>query len=167
MLTRVLTQVDTRVPAKVGFVWVVIPYKGSHPSVHVSAHAGAHASVHEVVWSYVTWSVFTCSVPYPLLNECSSRTRIWLTWTLQGGIVRNKRIALYSRMICHDLLTFPPPPSPPPPPPPHLVSLSLSLYPSSRFFFCLLLSSAFFLLPVPNELYSVGQNIWARLMLAY
>ena len=42
-----------------------IPYKGSHSSAHVSAHAGAHASVHEVVWSYVTWSVFTCSVPYP------------------------------------------------------------------------------------------------------
>ena len=36
-------------------------YKGSHSSAHVSAHAGAHASVHEVVWSYVTWSVFTCS----------------------------------------------------------------------------------------------------------
>ena len=44
---------------------VLIPHKGSHSSAHVSAHAGAHASVHEVVWSYVIWSVFTCSVPYP------------------------------------------------------------------------------------------------------
>ena len=65
VLTRVLTQVYTRVPTKVGFLCVIIPYKGSHSSAHVSAHAGAHASVHEVVWSYVTWSVFTCSAPYP------------------------------------------------------------------------------------------------------
>ena len=43
------------------------PIQGSHSSAHVSAHAGAHASVHEVVWSYVIWSVFTCSVPYPFL----------------------------------------------------------------------------------------------------
>ena len=47
----------TRVPTKVGFLYAIIPCRGSH----VSAHAGAHASVHEVVWSYVTWSVFTCS----------------------------------------------------------------------------------------------------------
>ena len=65
MLTRVLTQVYTRVPTKVAFLCIVVPYKGSHSSAHVSAHAGAHASVHEVVWSYVIWSVFTCSVPYP------------------------------------------------------------------------------------------------------
>ena len=65
MLTPVLTQVYTRVPTKVGFLCVTIAYKGSHSSAHVSAHAGAHASVHEVVWSYLTWSVFTCSVPYP------------------------------------------------------------------------------------------------------
>ena len=44
---------------------VIVPYKGSHSS----AHAGAHASVHEVVSSYVTWSVFTCSVPYPYRNK--------------------------------------------------------------------------------------------------
>ena len=67
VLTRVLTQVYTRVPTKVGFLCVIVPYKGSHSSAHVSAHAGAHASVHEVVWSYVTWSVFTCSVPYQFL----------------------------------------------------------------------------------------------------
>ena len=48
--------------------FVIIPYKGSHSSAHVSAHAGAHASVHEVVLSYVTWSVFTCSVPYPYFS---------------------------------------------------------------------------------------------------
>ena len=39
----------------------------------MSAHAGAHASVSEVVWSYVTWSVCTCSVPYPLRSS-SART---------------------------------------------------------------------------------------------
>ena len=71
MLTRVLTQVYTRVPTKVGFLCVIIPYKGSHSSAHVSAHAGAHASVHEVVWSYVTWSVFACSVPH------TSKYRAW------------------------------------------------------------------------------------------
>ena len=65
VLTRVLTQVYTRVPTKVGYLCVIVPYKGSHSSAHVSAHAGAHASVHEVVWSYVTWSVFIRSVPYP------------------------------------------------------------------------------------------------------
>ena len=54
MLTRVLTQVYTRVPTKVGFLCVIIPYKGSHSSAHVSAHTGAHSSVHEVVWSYVS-----------------------------------------------------------------------------------------------------------------
>ena len=81
MLTRVLTQVYTRVPTKIVFLCVIIPYKGSHLSAHVSAHAGAHASVHEVVWSYVIWSVLTCSAPYPslyvfklnwgrLLNSC-------------------------------------------------------------------------------------------------
>ena len=65
MLTRVLTEVYTRVHTKVGFLCVRIPYKGSHVSAHVSAHAGAHASVHDVVWSYLTRSVFTCAVPYP------------------------------------------------------------------------------------------------------
>ena len=42
------------------------PIQGYHSSAHVSADAGAHASVHEVVSSYVTWSVFTCSVPCPM-----------------------------------------------------------------------------------------------------
>ena len=72
MLTRVLTQVYTRVPTKVGFLCVIIPYTGSHSSAHVSAHAGAHASVHEVVWSDVIWSVFTCSAPYPKLQDLRS-----------------------------------------------------------------------------------------------
>ena len=59
---------------KVGFLCVIIPYKGSHLRAHVSAHAGAHASVHKVVWSYVTWSVFTCSVPYPFATLLNNRS---------------------------------------------------------------------------------------------
>ena len=67
--------------AKVGFLCAIIPYRGSHSSAHVSAHAGAHASAHGVVWSYVTWSVFTCSVPYPnLVVNVGSDLRTSLRW---------------------------------------------------------------------------------------
>ena len=71
-------------PTKVGFLCVIIPYKGSHSSAHVSADAGAHASVHEVAWSYVTWSVFTCSVPYPTLefSDCSLSLYVYLYLSL-------------------------------------------------------------------------------------
>ena len=74
----------------------------THASAHASVHESVHKSwlslcynpiqrlplecarecsrgwpsVHEVVWSYVTWSVFTCSVPYPYVLLSRSLSRI-------------------------------------------------------------------------------------------
>ena len=57
------------------------------------SHSSAHANVHEVVWSYLIWSVFTCSAPHPrqlaMKSNTSTSSSQWVSQIKQLRMTMN------------------------------------------------------------------------------